>query len=192
MARHNWTRVHARHKGTSYGYRALCPVSIGCGRNCGVCPSSLVTRHIDNEPLFCLVTIYICCTPLLRPQAKQRFSVCVARHKGTRAHVTRPQPGGPLTLSGHLWERKIHQCDTRNSCGSIQHQTSSNWEKWVDLSHLLWISKYSFNTKIIDTLCCCCCCCCFLKVLCLFVLRSYGFVSRKTLWFHRIYSWPWK
>ncbi len=31
---------------------------------CGVCPCSLVTRNTDNELLFCLVALSICCTHL--------------------------------------------------------------------------------------------------------------------------------
>ena len=63
---------------------------------CGVCPCSLVMRHTENEPLFCLVAISICCTQ----KAKQRFIVCVACQKGTRAYTTRKQPmdTGPKML----------------------------------------------------------------------------------------------
>ncbi len=40
---------------------------------------------------------------MLTHQAKQRFIVCVARHKGTRAHATREQPmdTGPYELWVH-------------------------------------------------------------------------------------------
>ncbi len=54
---------------------------------CGVCPCSLVTRHTDNEPLFCLVGT----TYGYSHKAKQRVIICVARHKGTRTHATSEQ-----------------------------------------------------------------------------------------------------
>ncbi len=65
---------------------------------CAVCPCYLVTRHTENEPLFCFIMCGHIHNVVSTKQSKALIIVCVARRKGTRAHATREQPMDTLPL----------------------------------------------------------------------------------------------